>query len=287
MTTRPDARGVSRRAATIALHAAGLLAACTLAATPAAALNFFELEVYPATTEGKGLHEIENLTTFVPNGRDPSEEEREGEERRRHRLLRSSFEYNYGLTDKIDIAAYVDLVRQNANEFEYAGARARVRGAVFDKGRYFLDLGWYFEAEMPHNEESDLELEFRPIVSKDVGPLSFDLNPIFELPTVSEERRTIEFNYAARVYWRVSRDFQPGVEFYGDIGQIRDVDPSREQEHYVFPMLYGRAFFPGFKFQLGPGFGLTRNSDPVILKALIEYEFSPGGGVAPPPRPTY
>ena len=28
----------------------------------------FELEVYPATTEGKGLHEIENTTTFVANG---------------------------------------------------------------------------------------------------------------------------------------------------------------------------------------------------------------------------
>ena len=64
------------------------LASLLSAAVPACALNFFELEVYPATTEGQGLHEVENLTTFVAQGRRPNDEEKEGEEPRRHRLLR-------------------------------------------------------------------------------------------------------------------------------------------------------------------------------------------------------
>jgi len=246
-----------------------------VAAPPAAALNFFELEVYPATTEGEGLHELESNSSFVANGRDEE----------RHRLLRTSLEYNYGLTDKIDLAAYLDLARPNGEEIEYAGSRFRARGALWDKGRFPLDLGWYLEAEVPHNEPSDLELEFRPLVSRDLGRFSFDLNPSFELPTVSEERRTLEFNYAARVYYRWSRRFVPGIEFYGDIGQIRAIDPSREQEHYVFPVLYG-TLARGLKFVAGPGFGLTRASDPVILKLGVEYEFTLGAG-AVPVRPTY
>jgi hypothetical protein len=248
----------------------------------ASALNFFELEVYPATTEGKGLHEIENTTTFVANGRAGEGEEGEA---RRHRLLRTSVEYDYGLTDKVDLAAYVDVQRPNANDVEYAGMRFRARGAVWDKGRYPLDVGWYLEAEVPHDAESDLELEFRPIVSRDLGRFSVDLNPGFELPTVSEERRTLEFNYGARVYYRLSRNVVPGIEFYGDIGQIRDPTRSREQEHYVFPVLYGRLA-RGIKFVAGPGFGLTRGSDPVILKLGVEYEFTVGGA-APSSRPTY
>ncbi len=242
-------------------------------AAPALALNFFELEVYPATTEGKGLHELENVTTFVANGRRPSEEEVEGEEPIRNRLLRTSIEYNYGLTDKIDIAAYLDLDRPNGEEVEYAGSRFRARGAFFDKGRFPLDLGWYLEAEVPHDAESDLELEFRPILSRDVGRFSIDLNPAFELPTVSEERRTLEFNYGARVYYRLSRALVPGIEFFGGIGQIRDIDGPREQEHYVFPVVYGRLG-RGLKMVAGPGFGLTRGSDPVILKLGVEYEFT-------------
>src|SRR5690242_12427989 len=122
------------------------LVALLVFADPAAALNFFELEVYPATTEGKGLHEIENNSSFVANGRRPTDEELEGEEPRRHRLFRTSLEYNYGLTDKIDVAAYLDLDKPNGDEFEYAGTRVRARGAFWDKGRFPVDLGWYFEA---------------------------------------------------------------------------------------------------------------------------------------------
>src|SRR5437762_13410372 len=92
------ARRDEMRTTFIFVTVASLLAA----AVPAPALNFFELEVYPATTEGQGLHEVENLTTFVAQGRRPNDEEKEGEEPRRHRLLRTTVEYNYGLTDKID-----------------------------------------------------------------------------------------------------------------------------------------------------------------------------------------
>src|SRR4029077_5818517 len=85
------------------------LVALGLAAVPARALNSFELEVYPATTEGQGLHEVELHSTYVPVGRKATEGEVSGEELRRQGLFRTSLEYNYGLTDKIDVAAYLDL----------------------------------------------------------------------------------------------------------------------------------------------------------------------------------
>jgi len=262
--------------------ALALLAGLAVAA-PARALNFFELEVYPATTEGKGLHELESTSSYVANGRAGSAEGED--EPPRNRLLRTSLEYDYGLTDRIDVATYLDLQRPNGADVEYAGSRFRARGALWEKGEFPVDLGWYVEAEVPHDTESQLELEFRPILSRDVGRFSVDLNPSFELPTVSEERRTLEFNYAARVYYRLSRRLVPGIEFYGGIGQIRAIDGSQEQEHYIFPTLYGRLA-RGLKFVAGPGFGLTRASDPVILKLGLEYEFTLGGG-AVPASPTY
>ncbi len=242
-------------------------------ATSAHALNFFELEVYPATTEGKGLHEIESHSTYVANGRKATDEERSGEDFRRQGLFRTSLEYNYGLTDKIDVATYLDLAWPNADEPQYAGSRFRIRGGLFDQGRFPVDLGWYFEVELPQKDPATLELEFRPILSRDVGRFTIAVDPSFELPTVTPERRTFEFNYGARILYRLSPTLQPAVEFFGDIGQIRDVDPSREQEHYVFPMLFGRLA-QGVYFSVGPGFGLTRSSDPVILRARVEYEFT-------------
>lgn len=244
-----------------------------LIATPAAALNFFELEVYPATTEGEGLHEVESHTNYVPSGREPMEDELSGDVFRRQGLFRESIEYNYGLTDKIDAAAYLDLAWPNGEGPQYAGNRFRLRGALFDKGRFPVDLGWYFEVEVPQKDPAQLELEFRPILSRDFGRFSVDLNPSFELPTVTSERRTFEFNYGARVLYRFSPRIQPAVEFFGDIGQIRNVDPSKEQGHYVSPMLYARIA-PGIYASGGLMFGLTRASDPVIMRFAIEYEFT-------------
>jgi hypothetical protein len=250
-----------------------VLLVLALPAAPARALNFFELEVYPATTEGQGLHEVEVHTNYVPDGRRPTEEELEGEEFRRQGLFRTSLEYNYGLTDKIDVAAYLDLAWPNGEGPQYAGNRFRARGALFDQGRFPVDLGWYFEVELPQMDPATLELEFRPIISRDFGRFSIDLNPSFELPTVTSERRTFEFNYGARILYRLSPSLEPAIEFYGGIGEIRDVDPVKEQEHYIFPMLFGRIA-QGLKFGVGPGFGLTQASDPVILRFDIDYEFT-------------
>jgi len=243
-------------------------------ARPASALNFFELEVYPATTEGKGLHEIESHSTFVANGRKPSEEELAGEDATRHHLFRTSLEYNYGLTDKIDVAAYLDTQWESGRSPEYAGCRFRARGAFFDKGQMPVDLGWYFEVEVPELDDAKVELEWRPIVSKDIGRFTIDLDPSFELPVLTRtETRSFEFNYGAHVVYRLNEYIQPAIEFFGDIGHIKDTDPSREQEHYIFPMVFGRIA-QGLYFQAGPGFGITPASDKVILRARFEYEFS-------------
>jgi hypothetical protein len=256
-----------------------VVAILVLAASPARALNFFELEVYPATTEGQGLHEIESHTTYVADGRDPSDEELSGEEYRRQGLFRESIEYNYGVTDKIDAAAYLDVAWPSAEGLEYAGSRFRLRGAFFDQGRFPVDLGWYFEVELPQKDPTTLELEFRPIVSRDFGDFTVDLDPIFELPTVTEERRTFEFNYGARILYRLSPNLQPAIEFFGDIGQIRQPDAWRDQEHYISPVLFGRLA-QRLKVLMGLAFGLTRASDPVILRLGVEYEFTwPSGGI--------
>src|SRR5262249_33570661 len=91
-------------------------------------------------------------------------------------------------------------------------------------------------------------------------------------PTVTSEQRTIEFNYGARVLYRWSPRIQPGVEFFGDIGRIRDTDPSQEQEHYVSPMIYARLA-SGIYASGGLMFGLTRASDPVLIRFALDSGF--------------
>ena len=67
------------------------------------------------------------------------------------------------------------------------------------------------------------------------------------------------------------REFSPGLEFYGGVGLIDDNDPLHEQQHYIFPVLWG-SFRNGIEYSVGPGIGLTSGSDRVIVKFNIEIE---------------
>jgi len=258
-----------------------------LHAGPAAAqLDPFEFEVYPAKTLDRGMLEIESLNSVVANGH------RNGEERTSKGTLpsqsmwRTAIEVAYGLTDHIEAAAYLNLAKPRGGDLQYAGSKFRLRGSLFDQGQLPIDLGWYFElayARTPKFDDQKLELELRPIIQRDFGDFSLMLNAIFEKILVgSEAKEGFEFGYAHGIYYRWMRALTPGIEFYGGIGMIKHPDPSKEQQHYIFPVVRGESH--GIEYSVGPGFGLTRGSDRVIVKFNLGLEkfigalFGPSSG---------
>ncbi|HEY3301979.1 MAG TPA: hypothetical protein VGL70_00435 [Candidatus Binatia bacterium] len=239
-----------------------------------AQLDPFEFEVYPYKTLGRGMLELESLNTVVANGH------RHGEEGTSHGALpsqsmwRTAFEVAYGLTDRIEAAAYVNLAKPRGGDLQYAGSKFRLRRSLVDQGQLPVDLGWYFElayARTPKFDDQKLELELRPIIQKDLGDFSLMLNPIFEKILVgSEEKEGFEFGYAHGIYYRWMRALTLGIEFYGGIGMTKHPEPSKEQQHYIFPVIQGE--YGGIEYSVGPGFGLTRGSDRVLVKFNIGLE---------------
>lgn len=234
----------------------------------------FEFEVYPAQTEGQGILDLESLNSFVPKGHHGEGGTSAGD-LPSDSMYRTAFELEYGLSDKLEAAAYLNLAHANGGSLQYAGSKYRVRGSLFEQGELPVDLGWYAELEWwrtPEFDDQQLELELRPIVEKDFGRWSCILNPKFEKVLAGPGRnRGFEFGYANKISWRLSRYFQPGIEFYGGIGLMDDSDPLHAQQHYIFPVV--DMLLPGdVHINFGAGFGLTRGSDRVITKLNIELE---------------
>jgi hypothetical protein len=259
----------------MALSAIALL----LLSRPAAAqVDPFEFEVYPYQTEGKGVVELESLNGFVAKGHtqtnvDPGTSD--GDIPSQY-MDRTALELTYGLTDKLECAAYLNLARPNGDSLQYAGSKFRFRGSLFEQGQLPVDLGWYVELEWhktPQFDDSELELELKPIIEKDIGRFEIDLNPKIEKAIFvgPDKNKGFEFGYAAGVYYNYLRWLSPGIELYGGIGLIDDSDPLPAQQHYIFPVVRGE--FPGgIEYSVGPGIGLTRGSDQVLMKVNIELE---------------
>ncbi|MGH7767720.1 MAG: hypothetical protein ACREQP_09725 [Candidatus Binatia bacterium] len=251
-----------------------------------AQLDPFEFEVYPYKTLGRGMVELESLNSVVVKGHRRGEEGTSKGTLPSQSMWRTAFEAAYGLTDRVEAAAYVNLAKPRGGDLQYAGSKLRLRGSLFDQGQLPVDLGWYFELaykRTPKFDDQKLELELRPILQRDFGDFSLMLNPIFEKILVgSEAKEGWEFGYAHGVYYRWMRALTPGIEFYGGIGMMNHPEPSKEQQHYIFPVVRGE--YHGIEYSVGPGFGLTRGSDRVIVKFNVGLEkfigalFGPSSG---------
>jgi hypothetical protein len=236
----------------------------------------FEFEVYPPQTEGKGVLELESLNGFVPNGHTQGDSGTSSGDFASDKMYRTALELTYGLTEKVEFAAYLNLAHPNGESFQYAGSKFRLRGSLFEKGELPVDLGWYVELEWnktPQFDGSELELELKPIIAKDFGNFEIDLNPKFVKAVFvgPDKNKGFEFGYINGIYYNYRRWLSPGLEFYGGIGFIDDSDPLEEQQHYIFPVIRGKVL-DGIYYNFGPGIGLTRGSDQVIMKLNFEFE---------------
>jgi hypothetical protein len=264
-----------------------VVAAILLSNRAAAQVDPWEFEVYPYKTEGRGVVELETDNAAVPNGHSQGPDGTAKGTFRSQGMWYNGNELTYGLTDRIEAAAYVDFAQPDGHGFWWAGDKLRLRGRLFDEDVLPVNLGWYAELEWhktPQFDDADLELELKPIIEKDFGRVSLVLNPVFEKPLYGRGHdQGFEFGYRNGAYYRWTRYFSPGVEFYGGVGLIDDNDPLSAQQHYIFPVIWGALPYR-VEYNAGPGFGLTRGSDRVIVKFNLEVEGFVGSLFGPSPE---
>lgn len=252
-----------------------LAATMIVARNAAAQVDPWEFEVYPYLTESRGVMELETDNAVVANGHSQGGNGTAAGTFRSQGMWYNQYELTYGLTDRIEAAAYLLMAEPDGHGYRYAGSEYRLRGRLFDPGVLPVDLGWYTELEWhktPQFDDAEVELELRPIIEKDVGEFSFMANPIFEKVLAGVgKNQGFEFGYSTAAYYRWTRYLSPGVEFYGGAGLIDGTIPFNQQQHYVFPVVWGELPH-GIEYNAGPGFGLTGGSDHVIVKFNIELE---------------
>jgi hypothetical protein len=253
-----------------------ILAIILSAPRVAAQVDPWEFEVYPYATEERGVVEFETDNAVVPNGHNNGADGTAAGTYPSQGMWYDQYELTYGFTNRIEAAAYLDMAGPSDNGYHFAGSNFRLHGKLLKKGSLPVDVGWYIELEWRETPEFDkdpLDLELRPIFQKNIGRWSILLNPQFEKSILvgPDKNQGFQFGYSTGVYYRLSRYLSPGVESYGAIGNIDDNTPLYRQQHYIFAVIRGKLPH-GIEYNIGPGFGLTRGSDHVIMKFNVSLE---------------
>lgn len=192
----------------------------------------------------------------------------------REGLLSHTFEIEYGVTDRWTIAGYADFEQPSGESLEFVQWRAVfARYRFFERGQRFFDTAIYLEYYVPDARwrgESNEKIEARLILEKPLGPAVLRLNPKLE-KTVSgpDVEEGLELEYAASLYAGLTPALRPGIELYGSMGEVSNFKSRAAQEHYIVPAVTWQLL-PRVAWNVGVAFGLTRASDDLVIKSILE-----------------
>jgi hypothetical protein len=239
-----------------------LAAGALTLAKPAFAIEYTELEVYGHQTASVGERELENLSTFSNQGGDSKG------------LFRSTFEFNYGLANNLEVAAYTDFQGTQSNDFTLHAVRVRGHYSFFEKNQLPVDLGIYTEFAFPRGEDSKMEGELRGVIEKDFDRLNISLNPIIERKLIVTNGASTNFAFAAAtsVGYRIDQHWKPHLDLFGQLAGDEADAEAAGNELMVVPAVDYRVS-RNFAMGARAGFGLTDATEKQLAGIRMEYEF--------------
>ena len=251
-----------------------LLGMSFLLSASVTAQDNFEIQVYGSQTvePGKTMVELHSNiavmgTTQRINGVLPTEH-----------ALHETLEITQGFTPWFETGFYLFTSIQPGTGWEWVGDHIRPRLRVPESWRWPIGVSLSTELgyQRPAFSTDTWTWEIRPIIDRQQGRWYWSLNPALERALEGKNvKRGFEFSPSCKL----SYDFTPmvsgGLEYYGALGPLTGFDRPSEQQHQLFPVL-DLDLGPRWEFNFGVGVGLTRSTDPLILKLILGYRFDFG-----------
>jgi hypothetical protein len=145
-----------------------------------------------------------------------------------------------------------------------------------ERGEYWLDVGFFAEAEFVRQAGDHNNLTVGPLLAKEFGPSLTTLNLLFtqEFGSAAAGGQSVDFRLQS--VWRVAPLFAPGVEAYWQPGNLGRFASYNSQGLIAGPVVtggyrLGRAI--KLKYEIGYLFGATNASPNGTVRGLLELEW--------------
>ena len=171
----------------------------------------------------------------------------------------------YGITQFWKIELEAETKRDPGDRLRYEATTIENVFQLTPEGKYFTDLGFFFEISKAAIRGDANSYKFGPILRKelnDVGGVDtvHTLNIFFEREFGSNGGSKTALSYAWQSLVLINPYINPGIELYGEIADLGHTGPYRAQTHSAGPVLAGGTSLGKFgklKYEIGYQFGLT------------------------------
>jgi hypothetical protein len=196
------------------------------------------------------------------------------------RATAGSMGFGYGISSSWFTEAYLKWEKNGAEKTKYAAFEVESKFQLTEPNRYFADVGFFVELEIPRERRIDgYELAFGPLFQFDTGPLRWNVNPVFDkvLRSREEGAHPLELGYQVQAAYRLPSGMDVGVQAFGDLGKWNDWESRDEQQHRIGTALLGKVKLgegrQALKYDAAFLFGETHATPRHTFRMQIEYEF--------------
>ena len=252
-----------------------LVAAASLSARAARAVDPFEIQVYDGTANDPGAVGLELHLNTVPNGLKSAEPP----ELAPHHQTHLTFEPSLGVRPWWELGGYFQVALAADGRLRYAGVKLR--------SKFVTPPGWHPELRLGVNlelsripaafERDRWGGEVRSIIAWENQHFLLVVNPIIEVSLAGQSASAgPALAPALMAKAKIDGALALGFEYYADLGPIADPAPLREQEQYLFEAVDLLAI-AHWELNAGVGEGLTAGSNGLLLKAIVGYSWGSSG----------
>ncbi len=232
----------------------------------------YEIQVYSAPTVEPGSTMLEFHTNFTLQG---SKTVIDGVAPTNH-ALHETIEITHGFNDWFETGFYIFTSARSGDGWDWVGDHIRPRISIPEKWKWPVGLSLSNEIGYQRRKfsEDTWTWEMRPIIDKQLGKWYLAFNPTIERalhgPGTSQG---YGFSPNAKISYDFNKVVTGGLEYYGAIGPFWEFDPLAEQQQQFFPTV-DLNVSPQWELNFGLGWGATRSTDHVIVKAIVGRRFT-------------
>ncbi|MSQ80743.1 MAG: hypothetical protein EXR41_03405 [Candidatus Methylopumilus sp.] len=148
-----------------------------------------------------------------------------------------------------------------------------------ETGKYLFEVGMITEIEAPLQKHNPYELKLGPLFQTDINRVQLNANFLFERefgPNPKHEKRITELGYQFQTKYRYRKEFEFGLQGFGELGEWNDWDKYKNQNHRWGPAVFGKINIGAaqkFKYNAALLYGVNDAAPNYTSRMQLEYEF--------------
>jgi len=193
------------------------------------------------------------------------------------RLRAWSIGYGYGVTQRWWTEVYrkyESFAGESITKFDAWEWENKVQ--LTEQGQYPFDVGLVLELERPQDKSQGYEVRLGPLFQTEVGKVQLNANLLFQRSIRADTPQHTEFGYQWQANYRWKREFEFGVQGFGEFGTWNRWDPAEERTHRLGPAVFGKLPLGGrqaVRYNAAWLIGATSGAPGNTFRMQVEYEF--------------